>query len=66
MFLVNNRMKGKSLAKDEVAKPYRDTEGGRQQQKIDKVALESFLYTHDLQLFGMVEPRYVPAKLYSV
>jgi len=64
MFLLNNRMKAKSLAKEETSNPYNDTEGGRQQQKFDKVALESFLYAHDLQLFGVAEPRYVPAKPY--
>jgi len=66
MFLLNNRMKAKSMAKDETANPYTDTAGGRQQQKFDKVALESFLYAHDLRLYGVEEPRYVPAKPFSV
>ena len=60
--LMDEKLRAKTVAKDEKKiKIYPDNEEGLQCQKFDKVMLESFLYSHDQNLFGEGPPRYVPS-----
>jgi hypothetical protein len=58
-FLVNERLATKSRVKKE--KNIEDTERGRQEEKLEKVSMESMTYSHDCNLWGPGPPRYVPS-----
>lgn len=59
---LNERCKIKKQAKKSSNE---DTESERNGLKLDKVFMESFLYSNDLNLWGEGPPRYVPGKPFA-
>jgi hypothetical protein len=58
--LLNERSKAKQSVKKQTKPP--DTEQGRKDQQLDKISQETFLISHDRNLFGIGPALYVEAK----